>query len=82
MNIAVSVEAMLAGGRLKTLVFITFSVSAGNRKERHSVFTLKKNIELVEQTSGKSYPCLLSWYNFLRVHSNRFLYSLWLWATL
>ncbi len=36
MNIAVRVEAMLAGGGLKTLVFITFSVSAGNRKQHHS----------------------------------------------
>lgn len=33
MNIAVRVEAMLAGGRLKTLVFITFNVSARNRKQ-------------------------------------------------
>jgi len=37
MNIAIRIEAMLAGGRLKTLVFITFNVSAGNRKQQHSV---------------------------------------------
>lgn len=52
MSSAVRVEAMLAGGRLKTLVFITFNVSAGNRKQHRFLFAYtQKQFGLGQGTS-------------------------------
>lgn len=61
---------MLAGGRLKTLVFITFNVSAGNRKQQHSVPLHTQNIGMGE---GHPHTCV-SLFNSLNIRCSRLLH--------